>query len=271
MQIYLSYRHDETKMVAERINDHLMWRYRAGQVVGTITGTSLQDYTMLVQTAIAQSNVVLVVIGPHWLTASNPQGNHIINDPVDPIHIELALALASGKLVVPLLVHGATMPTAQELPPDLAALSLHQGLIVHPDPQFPEDMAMVYAQINTQLTWRPANPRMIIGGAVTLVMFLVVIFGSLIGGANLTVNSLSIITYASFILCFASLALTFVGALVLCLQRRQYLWLAGIVAPLIIEVPLIPVIDVISLFLTVPLYCGVIIFFGVFGKRREFA
>lgn len=67
--------------------------------------------------------VLLAVIGRHWLTATDSTGQRRIDDPDDWIHRELAEAFAAGVRVIPVLVDGAELPCAAELPADIAALS----------------------------------------------------------------------------------------------------------------------------------------------------
>jgi hypothetical protein len=62
------------------------------------------------------------LIGPGWLTATDPSGRRRIDDPDDWIRRELAVAFAAGVRVIPILTDDATMPAASELPADIAAL-----------------------------------------------------------------------------------------------------------------------------------------------------
>jgi len=70
--------------------------------------------------------VLLVVIGPHWLTLTNEAGHRRIDDPTDWLRREIAEALAHGRRVIPVLTDGVTLPTEPELPDDLAGLSRRQ-------------------------------------------------------------------------------------------------------------------------------------------------
>lgn len=67
--------------------------------------------------------VLLAVIGQRWLTAADSTGRRRIDDPDDWIHRELAEAFAAGVRVIPVLIDGAELPCAAELPADIAALS----------------------------------------------------------------------------------------------------------------------------------------------------
>lgn len=67
--------------------------------------------------------VLLAVIGPRWLTATDPAGQRRIDDPADWIHRELAEAFTAGVRVIPVLTDQAELPTTAQLPADLVALS----------------------------------------------------------------------------------------------------------------------------------------------------
>jgi hypothetical protein len=81
-----------------------------------------QDFSTAIDDALEQSDVVLAVIGPRWLTAASPEGAARLLEPDDYVRAELAAALARSNNVVPVLVGGAVMPSARELPDELKRL-----------------------------------------------------------------------------------------------------------------------------------------------------
>jgi tetratricopeptide (TPR) repeat protein len=72
---------------------------------------------------VRSARVLLAVIGPRWLTVTDPDGRRRIDDPADWIHRELAEAFTAGVRVIPVLTDQAELPTAVQLPADIAALS----------------------------------------------------------------------------------------------------------------------------------------------------
>jgi hypothetical protein len=90
-----------------------------------------QDYTVAIDRALAGSDAALVVIGPGWLTAATPQGTPRLLEAGDYVRLELARALARDIRVIPVLVGGARLPTAAELPDDLQELAQRQALVLH--------------------------------------------------------------------------------------------------------------------------------------------
>jgi len=70
------------------------------------------------------ARLLLAVIGPRWLTATDPAtGRRRIDDPADWIRRELAEAFAAGVRVIPVLTDYAGLPGEADLPADIAALS----------------------------------------------------------------------------------------------------------------------------------------------------
>jgi tetratricopeptide (TPR) repeat protein len=73
---------------------------------------------------VRSARLLLAVIGPHWLTATDPAtGRRRIDDPADWVRRELAEAFAVGVRVIPVLTDHADLPAAADLPADIAALS----------------------------------------------------------------------------------------------------------------------------------------------------
>ena len=73
---------------------------------------------------------MLAIIGPNWLTAKDETGQRRLDNPEDFIVIEIGAALARNIPVVPVLVDGARMPKASELPDSLKPLARRQAVQV---------------------------------------------------------------------------------------------------------------------------------------------
>ena len=96
------------------------------------------------------------MLGPRWLTATDPSGRRRIDDPEDWIRRELAAAFAAGVLVIPILTDDATLPTADELPADIAALAGRQfRRLRHRDAGM--DLKRIITDITTMIP--PPKPR----------------------------------------------------------------------------------------------------------------
>jgi tetratricopeptide (TPR) repeat protein len=78
--------------------------------------------------ALAESEIVVAVIGPHWLSIVDDSGRPRIRQRFDWVRREIAHALTTGKHLIPVLVGGAKRPAAQELPESLVKLANHQSV-----------------------------------------------------------------------------------------------------------------------------------------------
>src|SRR5262249_37811073 len=83
-----------------------------------------------IRAAVERSRVVLAVIGPHWLTATDASGRRRIDDPRDWVRQELETAFRNGIPVVPVVLDGACLPAPQLLPADVRTLALSQRVQV---------------------------------------------------------------------------------------------------------------------------------------------
>ena len=63
------------------------------------------------------------MIGQEWLDAKDEAGTRRLSDPSDFVRIETASALKRDIPVIPVLVRGARMPSAEQLPPELKELA----------------------------------------------------------------------------------------------------------------------------------------------------
>jgi hypothetical protein len=71
---------------------------------------------------VGSCDVLIAVIGKRWLTSSEGEGNRRLDNPDDFVRLEVATALKRNIRVIPVLVDGASMPPARDLPDDLKSL-----------------------------------------------------------------------------------------------------------------------------------------------------
>ena len=132
-RIFISYRRDDSAGDAGRLADHLHRRFGADRVfldIDTIDpGT---DFVGVLRASLQQTAAMLVVIGPRWMSLRDAQGARRLDDPGDFVRLEVEAGLGRGIPVVPVLVQGATLPSAKDLPPSLAALATrHAATLDH--------------------------------------------------------------------------------------------------------------------------------------------
>jgi hypothetical protein len=126
--IFVSYRQADAKAWAISLRDDLAAAFGADQVFLDKDTLHAGNWRKQIQDALDRCKVVLVVIGPRWLTIADEQNRPRISLAEDVHHQEIALALSQSDLtVIPVLVDEAPMPRAEQLPPDLQKLCEQQA------------------------------------------------------------------------------------------------------------------------------------------------
>jgi hypothetical protein len=150
--IFISYRRDDASGHAGRLCDRLSARFGDDRVFMDIQDILPgQNFEHSIDQTIAACDCVLAVIGPRWLASiANHEGSE------DYVRRELAAAVASSVTLVPVLVGGARMPVAGQLPPELAPLSQLNALEVR-DEHFDDDVARLTTFLASTLGAGPAT------------------------------------------------------------------------------------------------------------------
>ncbi|MDJ0768171.1 MAG: PASTA domain-containing protein [Ilumatobacter sp.] len=131
-KVFISYRREDSAGWTGRIADHLSQVLGADQVFIDVDDIEPgDDFSEVLRNRLRRIEVLIAVIGPRWLDATDADGNRRLANEGDYLRSEIAAGLAADDVrVVPVLVGGAEMPPADQLPPDLAALSLRQAVEV---------------------------------------------------------------------------------------------------------------------------------------------
>ncbi len=131
-RIFISYRREETAYPAGWLFDRLADRF-GGQVFKDVDSIELgDDFVEVITGAVGSCDVLLALIGDQWLTITNEDGRRRLDDPDDFVRLEIEAALTRNVRVIPILVDGARMPRAADLPPSLAKLVRRQALELSP-------------------------------------------------------------------------------------------------------------------------------------------
>jgi hypothetical protein len=88
------------------------------------------DFAEEISRAVAACQVLVAVIGPAWLTATDERGRRRLDDPDDHVRLEIEAALVRGVRVIPVLAEGTAMPRQVDLPDCLAGLPRLNALLV---------------------------------------------------------------------------------------------------------------------------------------------
>jgi TIR domain len=127
--IFINYRRDDAPGVAGRLYDHLAKSFSRRDLFIDVDAIKPGlDFVKQLDTQVSQCDVLLALIGPHWLKAEDEQGGQRLQGDRDYVRIEIAAALKRDIPVIPVLINGADMPVEDELPEDLKSLSRRHAL-----------------------------------------------------------------------------------------------------------------------------------------------
>jgi formylglycine-generating enzyme required for sulfatase activity len=101
---------------------------------------------------VAKCDVFLAVIGRNWMKAKGRKGKSRLEEPGDFVRIEVESALKRDIPIVPVLVGGASTPSADRLPASIQDLSCRNGIAVRPDPDFHRDMDRLIEYLRQQIS-----------------------------------------------------------------------------------------------------------------------
>ncbi|HEY2472868.1 MAG TPA: toll/interleukin-1 receptor domain-containing protein [Terracidiphilus sp.] len=126
--IFISYRREDSSAYAGRLYDHLVDRFGKDLVFMDVDSIEPGvDFIEVLQNTVGSCDVLIAVIGKHWLMATDEDGRRL-DHPEDLVRIEVATALSRNVRVIPALVAGATMPASHELPEALVSLARRNAI-----------------------------------------------------------------------------------------------------------------------------------------------
>jgi pterin-4a-carbinolamine dehydratase len=136
VKIFLSYRRDSDGARAALVEKSIEGGFPATKSESTVhifrdvrqrLGV---DWPPNVEEELAASDIVVVVIGPDWLSTVDQYFKRRIDQADDWVRKEIALSLEQGKTIIPILFDDTAMPPVEALPESIAELSKKHGLPV---------------------------------------------------------------------------------------------------------------------------------------------
>src|SRR5215470_5668528 len=122
-RIFINYPREDSTGTAGRLRDRLAQSFGPENLFMDVDNIPPGiDFIKHLNNQVATCDVFIAVIGPHWLDARNEKGDRRLDDPDDFVAIEIAAALVRDIRVIPILIDGARMPKASELPEPLKPL-----------------------------------------------------------------------------------------------------------------------------------------------------
>jgi hypothetical protein len=158
-RIFISYRRQDSAGYSGRLFDRLSNRFGQSNIFMDIDAIELGvDFVQRIQEAVSSCDVLLAVIGPTWLTVTSANGQPRLSDPNDFVRVEVQTALQRDIRVIPLLVQGAQMPNASELPPELAPLARRNGMGIE-HVSFDSDVNLLITKLEKMLGVTAPTPE----------------------------------------------------------------------------------------------------------------
>ncbi len=155
-KIFISYRREDTSYQTTTIYEFLRSRFGEEDVfmdVDTIpAGVDFREY---LHEAVSGCDVLLAVIGEHWLV--DRQGNRRLEDARDFVRIELEAALQRHIRLIPVLVGDTTMPGPGDLPESIQDLAFRNAVQVRPGRDLRPDIRRLIRELEAPVS-RPKRP-----------------------------------------------------------------------------------------------------------------
>jgi len=154
--IFISYRRDGALVHARALFERLSREFGQQQVFIDLDGIDIGvDFVELIDRQLEGCRVLLALIDPDWLDASDREGRRRLDNEADFVRIEIARALRRGITVAPILLDGAEMPSPNRLPTDLQPLARRNA------------MALDFRRFDSEVSRLIATIRRILDSAVS--------------------------------------------------------------------------------------------------------
>jgi outer membrane murein-binding lipoprotein Lpp len=123
---------------------------------------------------------MVALIGADWADLKDEEGNRRLDNPNDFVRFEIAQALSREIPVLPILIDGARMPRAAQLPENIVELTRFQALPLRPE-SFVEDASVIARRVRMVLA---RNKRGVSTLVVAAAVAFALIFGAIIGAVG---------------------------------------------------------------------------------------
>ena len=173
-KIFISYRREDSAANALGISQYLEHEFGRKNVFIDVDTRAGAKFPSVLEQRLAECKVMLVLIGPDWLSAQDDQGDRRLENPDDWVRLEIAHALKREITVIPVRVNGAELPKRMTLPEEIRGLLDHQAVSVTTT-GFRNEMAGLARDIRS--IPKPIRWRYVIGASVTGLLLLLVAGG----------------------------------------------------------------------------------------------
>jgi hypothetical protein len=157
-RIFICYRREDASGHAGRLRDALSARFGSKEVFldHDAIGPG-ENFVQAMSRAIGSCEVFLAIIGNQWLSVTNRNGARRLDDPDDHVRREILEALGRDVRLIPILVEGADMPHAAELPEPLEPLAIRNAFALN-DEEWESDVERLAAALRPETRRGPDVP-----------------------------------------------------------------------------------------------------------------
>jgi hypothetical protein len=156
--IFISYRRNDTEGEAGRLFDDLVSQFGENSVFMDVAAIEAgRDFRKVIDESVSNCGVLLAIIGKNWVDAKDDNGQRRLDDPTDFVRLETASALRRDIPVIPVLVRGAKMPRAEDLPDDLHDLA-YRNCVELTHARWNSDLELLVNALRRQLKIEKTGP-----------------------------------------------------------------------------------------------------------------
>jgi DNA polymerase len=155
-RIFINYRRQDSEGYVGRLYDFLLQHFGREDIFMDVDSLKPGiDFVAALETAVAECDVLLAIIGPGWAAAQDENGERRLDQWNDFVRLEIKTALDQNKRVIPVLVGRAKMPAPTEVPEEIRAL-VRRSAIEISHQRFASDMDQLVTAIKETVTTKAA-------------------------------------------------------------------------------------------------------------------
>jgi hypothetical protein len=155
-KIFICYRRDDSAGHAGRLYDRLNQKFPGRVFMDVAKISAGTRWAEVIEKTLRSCGVIIILIGKRWLERG-ASGERRIDQTGDSTRAEITTALRLNTRVVPLLVSGAAMPDAKDLPDDVAPIADWQALRIDDD-DFDHDSTRLIRALEGELAEATRDP-----------------------------------------------------------------------------------------------------------------
>lgn len=150
-EVFINYRTGDGEWPAAFLDDKFKRRFGADRVFRD--ATSLEpghDFRHELRRRLERCTVLVVIIGPSWLTSRDDSGRRRLDNPADYVRMEIEESLKRTIRVLPITLNDVRLPLADELPDAIADLAHRQSRAFrsrHYEPDFEQILSVIDKEI----------------------------------------------------------------------------------------------------------------------------